>query len=195
MEYLALNLEKNVENDWNTSLCKCHAESCLVSFLLPCHVYAKLKNKYYLLNFVVYASLVTCIYNIGYWLHYLSHNICPSIKAEQCIGLGENCQNYYINIDNTHTQCIYHDDAQLCTYNTISCIKQNTYMKLRLYLGAYASFSYLFLFFMNYKKRLVIKEYRKINDTGISDLFASSLCITCGLAQEYRELCIEPTII
>ena len=188
LESLEKSLNKHVKNEWKTSLCTCHAESCIVSFLLPCHVYAKIKNKSYLVNFMVYALFVTCIYNIMYGLDYLSHNICPSIKTEQCVGLGHDCNNYYINIDNTPTQCIYHEDAQVCTYNTTSCMKKEAYIKIRLYLGVVASFSYLGLFFINYTKRLSLKEDKKINDNGIIDLFASSICVTCGLAQEYREL-------
>ena len=35
---------------WKTPLCYCDCESCFVSYMLPCHVYAKLKQGNYTMN-------------------------------------------------------------------------------------------------------------------------------------------------
>jgi len=43
--------------EWTTSLCTVDSESCLVTWLLPCHVYAKLNLTSYGLHFMSYALL------------------------------------------------------------------------------------------------------------------------------------------
>jgi hypothetical protein len=53
---------------WLTNMCECDAESCILSHILPCHIYAKLNGKCYLFNFLSYAFLLGSIYNVYYWL-------------------------------------------------------------------------------------------------------------------------------
>jgi len=189
MDYTSLENENKNKNDWKTSLYTCDSESCILSLLLPCHIYSKIINKNYLLNFLSYGFVCLSIYNIYYWLNYINQNKCPSNKTEQCVGLGDNCNNNYIYINNIPTKCIYHSDANVCTYNSISCIELDEYRTLNIYLSIFSSISYLFLYLMNYNVREKIKLNKSIKDTYY-DIIAVICCYPCGLAQSYREISI-----
>ncbi len=175
------------QNQWKSSLYGYSSESCLLGFLLPCHIYSKIKSNYYLLNFISYGCVIICINNIYYWFSFYNKHKCPSKESSQCYGL-DDCQNHYIYIDNIPTKCIYYEDAQICAYNKISCILKNDLHQLNKYLWVFCSVSYLFLFILNYSIRYKIRNDKQIKSNLCVDLCAVTICYTCGLAQEYREV-------
>ncbi len=177
-----------MESQWKSSLYECDSESCLLSILLPCHIYSKFKSNgnYYLLNFLSYGFVLICINNIYYWFSYYNKHECPSKESSQCFGLTD-CQNNYIYIDNIPTKCIYYEDAQICAYNKVGCILKKDLHELNKYLWFFCSVSYLFLFIMNYSLRNKIRNNKQIKSNACIDLCAVTVCYTCGLAQEYRE--------
>jgi hypothetical protein len=172
--------------DWKTPLCHCDSESCILAYLLPCHIYSKLWGNYYLFHFVSYGLLVTSIYNMYYWMNYIVIHKCPSLQTEYCIGLGENCSEYYMFVNGIPSRCVYEYHEQICTYNTLSCIEMDDYKKTKLILSLFFSFSYVSLFLMNYFVRRKVKRDNDIEEGN--DLCESTLCSLCGLAQEYREI-------
>jgi hypothetical protein len=170
--------------DWKTPLCQCDSESCILAYLLPCHIYSKLWGSLYLFHFLSYGLLVTSIYNVYYWINYITINKCPSLQTDYCITLGENCSNYYMMVNGIPSKCVYHE--QICTYNTLSCIEMDEYKKTKLMLVILFSGSSTLLFFMNYFVRRKVKRDNDIEEGH--DICESTICSVCGLAQEYREI-------
>ena len=178
-----MNFEYKSLGKWKTSLCYCDSESCILAYLLPCHIYSKLWGKQYLFHFLSYGLLVTTIYNVYYWINYININQCPSLQTDYCLGLGENCSNYYMLVNGIPSKCVYHE--QICTYNTLSCIEMDEYKKTKLILILLFSGSYALLYCMNYFVRRKVKRDNDIEEGN--DICESTICSLCGLAQEYRE--------
>ena len=66
---------------WSTSLFHCHAESCILAHILPCHIYARL-NGSYLCSFIYYSIFWVSLYNVYYWLNHINHNRCPALLTD-----------------------------------------------------------------------------------------------------------------
>ena len=176
-----------LEPQWKTSLYTCDSESCLLSLLLPCHIYSKFKSNSYLFNFLSYGCVIMCINNIYFWFSYYNKKECPLHESDQCYDL-DDCQNHYIYIDNVPTKCIYYEDVQICAYSKDACILSDDLHKINRELWMFVSISYLFLFIMNYSFRSKIRNDNKLKSDLCIDLCAVTVCYTCGLAQEYREV-------
>jgi hypothetical protein len=169
---------------WKTGLFECNSESCLVTWLLPCHVYAKLNLTHYGCNFILYGLFVLGIRNLYAWMMYLNQNTCPSNHVTQCWGLNEHCGNSYMNIDNRHYQCVYRPDFSTCTYDTINCFHDIS----PLYVGGMICLGmiYIGIFFLNYVARKNIKELKEIDTSD--NICVHTICSPCSLAQAYREI-------
>jgi hypothetical protein len=175
-------------NTWKTSLFECNCESCFVSYIAPCHVYAKLRNGNYAYHCFVYTMILGCIQILHYWLYYINKNVCPSNKVDYCINLDETtCNQSYMMVNNIPSACTFHKDANLCTYDTYECITYHTYHHTQMFLFMFSLFTYLSLWMLHFKLRNQIKESNKIYDDHFNCL-ANTCCSTCGLAQEYREI-------
>jgi hypothetical protein len=175
-------------NSWKTSLLDCDCESCFVSYVAPCHVYAKLRNGNYAYHCFVYASIWWFIQMIYSWMYYINKNVCPINKVDYCILLDENtCNQSYMVVNNIPSSCTFHKDANICTYNTYECITHHTYNHTKLFLFMFSFMSYLSLWLLHFKLRKQIKESNKIYDDKCSCV-ANTCCSTCGLAQVYREV-------
>jgi len=172
------------KSPWATTLWNIDPESCILAHVLPCHIYAKLYRNCYLFNFIYYGIFTMAIYNCGYWLNYININRCPSLATTQCIGLRENCGDYYIILDGIHTKCVIIDDV--CVHSLSSCFIN--YNKLNMILSLGGSMAYIILCGLHYFLREKIKKEKSI--IGEYDSCAVTVCSPCGLAQEYRE--IEP---
>ena len=173
--------------NWKTSLLHYDCESCFVSHMLPCHVYAKLKQVNYAIHCMLYISLWFTIHFLYSWNYYLYTNICPSTDISYCILLNEsNCNQYYMIVNSVPTRCIFHPDVQLCTMDT-SCITETAYSKIELYIIIVTSMLYTCLWFMHMRVRKEIQQQKEIEYDSYTCM-ATTCCTTCGLAQEYREL-------
>ncbi len=173
--------------DWKTSLMYYDCESCFVSCVAPCHVYAKLKQKSYAKHCFVYALLWYTIQSLYSWNYYVYSNSCPSEKINYCIQLDENdCNDYYMMINSVPTRCVFHTDANLCTYEN-SCISPSEYNHIHIFIFISTTMMYSFLWLLHYILRKEIQEKKEINHDSMHCL-ATTCCSTCGLAQEYREL-------
>jgi hypothetical protein len=168
---------------WQTSLWECDSESCILSFILPCHIYSKI-NMNYASSFIMYGSFILSIRLFYYWGFILYNNACPTNYSDQCLGLGKECETYYTIIDGTSTACIYRNDINACTYNIKSCIKVHN--SWYVWIGIYCSIIYLFLFLMNCAIRKKVRYLKSIQDGN--DICESTLLSPCGLAQAYREI-------
>jgi hypothetical protein len=172
------------KRQWATTLCDFDPESCILAHVLPCHIYAKVSRNCYLFNFIYYGLFTVAIYNCGYWLNYINSNRCPSLVTNQCIGLRENCSDYFIIVDGSPAKCIIMND--FCVHSESSCF--TNYKKLNMVLSLAGSVSYFILCLLHYFLREKVKKEHNI--IGEYDACAVTLCSQCGLAQEYRE--IEP---
>jgi hypothetical protein len=174
-----------LERVWTTSLCSADSESCIVTTLLPCHVYAKLNLVNYGIHFVSYALLVLCIRNVYSSLIYFHTYHCPSIKTDQCFLMEkEDCSRNYMVVDGVTTPCYYNTDLDVCIFSQTACIvvHSSTYTTLSILL----SLSYCGLFYMNYRARQLIRNTYSISPSH--ECIASTSCSICGLAQAYREI-------
>jgi hypothetical protein len=168
---------------WQTSLWACDSESCILSFILPCHIYSKISNGY-ASSFIIYGSCVLSVRLFYYWCYVLYNNACPSNYSDQCLGLGNACSSYYTTIDGTPTSCMYRNDISACTYNIKSCIQvHNSWYT---WAGISCSIIYLFIFLMNYTIRKKVRIVNFIQDGN--DICESTCLSPCGLAQAYREI-------
>jgi len=171
--------------DWATSLYTWDTESCLVTWLLPCHVYAKLNLSSYGLHFMSYALFVLGIRNIYSTIAYYHTYDCPAVKTDQCIMIEkDHCTHHFMNINGVDTPCVYYDDISACVFGQVSCIRvpPTTYH----WFYSLLSMMYLCLFYMNYKARQVVRNTYLIEPHY--ECLASTGCSQCGLAQAYREI-------
>jgi hypothetical protein len=168
---------------WQTPLWMCDAESCILSFILPCHIYSKI-NVNYAWSFILYGSCVLSIRFLYYWCFILSTNACPAKYSDQCLGLGNDCSSYYTTINGIPTSCIYRNDIHACTYNIKSCIRVQDGWYV--WFGITCCMLYLCIFLMNYTTRKKIQISKFIQDGN--DICESTLLSPCGLAQSYREI-------
>ena len=172
------------KRDWSTSLFYCDPESCILSHILPCHVYARIHKECYLFHFLYYGIFCISIYNFYYWINYVNTNRCIGSVTDECIGLSDKCNNHYMLINGVPSNCII-NQFNFCTYNEISCYKD--YKNLNFTISFFGSISYFILFFLNFFLREKVKKENNIERHLCYDAGAT-LCSTCGLAQEYREV-------
>ena len=174
-----------IERVWSTSLCSADSESCIVTTLLPCHVYAKLNLANYGVHFISYAFLILCIRNAYSSLMYFYTYHCPSMKTDQCFFMDKDeCSANYMVVNGVTTPCYYNTDVDICIFSQTGCIlvQSSTYTWLSILL----SLSYGGLFYMNYRARQLIRTTYSISPS--QECIASTACSPCGLAQAYREI-------
>lgn len=172
---------------WKTPLYHCECESCFVSYLLPCHVYAKLKQGNYTMNCILYVGLWSMIHLLYSYHYYTYNNACPSSQTDYCILLNESiCENYYMIVNTVPAKCIFHSDTNLCIYNDYSCISPEVYTKINIWTFIVSTMLYTCLWWLHYTLRKEITYKNDLDDS--CTCLAISCCSTCGLAQEYREI-------
>jgi Cys-rich protein (TIGR01571 family) len=168
---------------WATSLCHCDPESCILAHILPCHIYAKIYKDCYLFYFIYYGIFSISLYNVYYWLDYINKNRCPNLETEYCIGLGENCSQYYMLVNGIPSKCIF-DDFNICVHSERDCFIN--YTKINMWLSLLGSACYFILLILHsFSREKVKKDY---NLESNYDVCAVTICSPCGLAQNYREL-------
>lgn len=171
-----------LKTGWTTSLFHFDPESCILAHIIPCHIYAKIQGCY-LFSFFYYGMFVASIYNCYYWLNYINSNRCPDSVTDKCIGLRENCSQYYIVINGVPAKCVF-NEVNICYHSELACYKN--YNELNMFLSLLGSSSYFILFLLNYFLREKVKK--DYNIEGKYDACAVTICSPCGLAQLYREI-------
>jgi hypothetical protein len=168
--------------EWKTGPCNCECESNFLSWVVPCHVYAKL-SKAYTSNLLLYLCLWFNIQFMYCYVRYVYVYKCPPKSSDQCIGLSEDCETYYITIDGSTASCMYIDN--MCVHKSITCIDSTT-VDANIGVGLFfIGILDIILYYMHYQLRKRIQEkYQLRND---NDCLATTCCSSCGLAQEYRE--------
>jgi hypothetical protein len=175
-------------NKWKTPLLECHCESCFISYIAPCHVYAKLRNGNYAYHCCMYASLWVCMQLVYSWMWFIQDNVCPSNKVDYCFGLSENnCSQSYTLINDVPSLCTFYPEANICVYSSQQCITYHTYNHAQPMLFMFSLITYLSLCLLHVKLRNQIKEQNKIQEDPLA-CCATMCCSTCGLAQIYREV-------
>ena len=172
------------QKTWKTSLFHFDCESCFLSCVVPCHVYSKITSATpleYTTRILLYIILYTGIQQIVYIQLRLEESKCPATQISNCI-FADNCQSYYMVVDNQPTACRYVDG--FCVYNEYQCV-QNTHTVTLLLT---TSLIYTILTYLHYYARMYTIHKKKFETSGCSDCCASTLCSSCGLAQAYREL-------
>jgi len=177
------------KRQWATSLFYCDPESCILSHMLPCHIYAKIydkgtnETKCYLFNFIYYGIFSVSLFNVCYWLNYINMNRCPQLETEYCFNSDTNntCNKHYMLVNGIPSKCVY-NEYQICIHSEQSCFVHFTEMNT--FLSLLGSVSYIMLFFLHFFLREKVKK--DYNLEGKYDICAI-FCSTCGLAQEYRE--------
>ena len=184
MEYKILN-----KGEWKTNMFVCDSESCFLSCIVPCHVYAKIistSKSLYCINLIIYCIIYLSIHQLWYSQNYIIENTCSKELTDNCISIKDNCENFYMIIDNIPFSCIYTEN--FCISNNKSCINHEDSNNSSLTIFLLSSSCYFILVFMNYKAREHIKNIYQKETNCVEDITAVTCCSTCGLAQEYREL-------
>lgn len=175
----------NAVREWATPLWTPDTESCVVTWLLPCHVYAKLHLSSYGIHFLSYAFFVLGIRNVYSLLAYYQTYHCPPSKTDQCILVSqEECTHHFMNVNGIDSPCVYYSDLNACVFGKDSCIQVP--MSAYSWCGSLLSLFYLCLFCMNYQARKVIRTTYHIESNH--ECVAATGCSLCGLAQAYREI-------
>ena len=185
------HIDYNILNkgEWQTSLCKCDSESCFLSCIVPCHVYAKLRARTkseYCVHLFVYMLMYVFINQLLYSNHYIIENTCPNNLINSCISVFNNCNTHYMLIDNNQYACV--EENGYCFADTTSCIEQSTSHKASVNLIIITSMCYFIIVCLHYSARDYIKTLQNIDESFIENIVGVVCCPTCGLAQEYREL-------
>ncbi len=171
-------------SSWKTPLLHFDCESCFISCIAPCHVYAKLKKRNYAKHCALYLLLWYSIQTLYSWNYHLYNKSCPSQKTDYCIQLDEQeCNDFYMLVNSVPTKCVYYES--MCIYDQ-TCIPQSEYTHFFIFTFISTTILYCFLFLLHYKLRIEIQDQKEIKDPTYC--LASTCCSTCGLAQEYREL-------
>jgi hypothetical protein len=163
---------------WKTTLCLPDCESCTLSCLFPCHIYAMANKPHYAYHFILYSFIILFIHRVYYELYYMYNNECPSSKVDYCLG-NSNCESHYTVVNGVTTPCYFYKQFDVCGYSLNSCIKKPDYV----FPIAVLWFSYMCLFSLHLITRLYVKEKKKIHSCE-----SCESTIPCGLAQVYREL-------
>ena len=176
---------------WSTHLCTCDAESCFLSCVVPCHVYAKIKSystskRLYFIHLFIYTLIYISIQQILYSQHYLNVHVCPSHLTDNCISITDNCETYYMVVDNILSSCTLKNN--ICIYDTNSCISHEDAHNSSSIFLIVTIIGYACIVCLHYSIREQIKLKQTISGNMIEDVIATTCCSTCGLAQEYREL-------
>lgn len=183
------------KRQWATSLFHCDPESCILSHMLPCHIYAKIYdeplNSCYLFNFLYYGIFCLATYNVYYWLDYINKNRCPSLETDYCFGLNENCSQYYMLVNGVPSRCVYNDS--ICVHSETDCFIN--YNRFNMYLSMLGSFSYFVLIVLKFYLREKVKKDYNIEQSFAKDACAVTFCSPCGLAQELREVEMKHTYL
>jgi hypothetical protein len=175
---------EKMQTSWNSALYTYDSESCIVTWLLPCHTYAKLRLSSYGCHFLSYAFFVLAIRNIWSSWSYIHMNKCPATHTDQCFMVKNHCENHYMHVDGVPAACIYIDDLDVCIYNSVSCIRVHPH--LYIFFTCMLSISYVCLWMMNYAGRRVIRETYQLKED--KECIASTILSPCGLSQAYREI-------
>jgi Cys-rich protein (TIGR01571 family) len=179
------------KGEWATHLYTCDTESCFLSCIAPCHVYAKIKSygknkREYFIHLVVYMVMYISIQQLWYSQQYLNSHMCPSHLTDNCISITDDCDKYYMKVDNVLSSCMIKNN--ICVYDSHECLSsKDTKQKSTAFLVV-TLIGYSFLVFLHYNIREKIKVKQTIGGNIIEDVLAITCCSTCGLAQEYREL-------
>jgi len=175
-------------NTWKTPLLYCDCESCFISYIAPCHVYAKLRNGHYAYHCFMYAIVWVFMQFIYSFMMFVQVNVCPANEVDFCFGLTEfNCSQSYIKINDEPFPCSYHSDANVCVYDSQDCITYKKYEHTQTLLWMFSIITYISICLLHLKIRNQIKKQQKIYDDPCVCL-ATTCCSTCGLAQIYREV-------
>jgi len=116
-------------------------------------------------------------------MNIINLNHCPSLKTDYCFGLGENCSQYYMVVNGKPSICMF-DNFNICVHSEGHCF--TNYSKLNMVLSLVGSSCYIILIMLHYCLREKVKK--DYNIEGEYDICAVTLCSSCGLAQQYREL-------
>jgi Cys-rich protein (TIGR01571 family) len=185
MDYTNIN-----KGEWSTHLYDCDIESCLLSCVVPCHVYAKIRSFgskcKYCVHLIVYISLYVAIQQLWYSQRYLNSHTCPAHLIDNCITITDNCESNYMMVDNVLSACVLKNN--ICLYDTIECISHKNSNQTSLMCLTFTTISYVFLTYLHYTVREQLKLKQNISGNIVEDVIAVTCCSTCGLAQEYREV-------
>jgi Cys-rich protein (TIGR01571 family) len=184
MDYNILN-----KGEWKTHLCHCDTESCFLSLIVPCHVYAKIKSfnkSQYCIHLIIYLSIYLSVQQLWVSQKYINDQTCPKHITQDCISIQDDCVNYYVSIDSILYSCI--EKNGYCISDKYECIDHELSNKISTNIFLLSSFFYFFLCLIHYCARETIKTKNIIETNIFEDIVAISCCPTCGLAQEYREL-------
>jgi Cys-rich protein (TIGR01571 family) len=186
MDYNIIN-----KGEWITNLYDCDAESCFLSCVVPCHVYAKIKSlgkgkSHYCIHLFIYMFLYLSIQQLWYSIQYLESNECPAQLIDNCISLVDNCEDYYMMQDDVRSACLLKNN--ICVYDTHECLSHKMVSHTSLYFFIFTSIGYAGIVFLHYTIRQQIKLKQTIGGNALEDVIAVVCCPSCGLAQEYREL-------
>jgi hypothetical protein len=171
------------QSTWKTTLYNPDCESCFLSHIVPCHVYSKIMattKLEYTTHIILYIILYTGIEQMIYLKFRLDQSVCPSTLVDNCI-LSNDCINSYMNIGDNSYSCMLVDG--FCLYNEYQCVKDVDTSIIYIL----TSFLYIFLTYLHYSARRFIMIKRNIKPS-CTDCCAITCCLSCGLAQEYREL-------
>ena len=183
-----MNYDIIEQTSWKTSLFHFDCESCFLSNIVPCHVYSKIMSTTsleYTTRIILYIVLYSSIYELMYIQNNINHNICPSIQVDNCI-LSDNCLDNYMIVDSIPSACRYVDG--ICVYNEYQCIYITRYNDIYQITFLLSSIMYIAITYLHYQARKHIQNKKNISSSMSLDICAVTLCSSCGLSQEYREL-------
>ena len=171
------------QSTWKTTLYNPDCESCFLSNVVPCHVYSKVMSTTkleYTTRIILYIILYIGIEQLVYLKFRLDQSACPSRLIDNCI-LSDDCRNSYMIIGDKSYSCRLIDG--FCVYNEYQCSinvdTSNIYIL--------TSLLYIVLSYLHYSARRFVMIKKNI-EPSCSDCCAITCCVSCGLAQEYREL-------
>ncbi len=172
-------------------------ESCVLSAILPCHIYSKVltrKRSYYKYYFVLFSLMYAFYYLpiIG-WI-YLPPLTCKGNQVVSCPMYSKNdCLNSFIVLDNDKAyQCFWSKTIDLCIPTTNQQCIQELIMEGNMDV-IYTVFSVMFLvvLFTTYQFRSSYQDNHSIPRKTWKDCLIASLFPVCSNAQIYRDYDIK----
>jgi hypothetical protein len=172
------------QKNWASSLLTFDCESCFLSCVVPCHVYSKIMSTTrleYTTRIILYIILYTGIQQMIYIKYRIDKSMCPALLVDNCI-FSDSCENTYMLIGENAYSCRFVEG--FCVYNKYQCIRNADTSIIYLL----TTFVYLVLTYLHCSARKFMMNRKNIEPHCITDCCAVTCCVSCGLAQEYREL-------
>ena len=174
-------------------------ESICLSLIVPYHIIAKIASSIgygYNLFYFCYLSFTVLFYYTFYLYTLLFIPNCNSNKEskQKCFYYSKNnCETKYVlGSDNVYYPCNYNNDFDICYQTDHRCIEENTRSLIIITIVILNVISFGSSGYLHYHLRKDFKRTQLVTFNKMEDVFISFFLSSLSLAQQYKDLYVDP---